>query len=277
MPEGDAVWRTARQLHRALAGERLVASDLRVPSLATRDLAGRETLEVVPRGKHLLHRLAGGITLHSHLRMEGSWRVVPGSRPPGWAARHTVRAVLRTASHVAIGDRLGMLDVVPTAQEHRVVGHLGPDLLDPGFDRDRALANLRQEPGRPIAEALLDQRNLAGIGTIFAAEPLFAHGVHPWAPVGELPDGTLDRLVDVTRRWLVLSCRAGRPTVGSPPGEPRVHGRQGLACPRCGHPVRVAPLGRQPRQRVLFYCPTCQGGHAPGDDGRPQAPLGHRR
>jgi endonuclease VIII len=280
VPEGDAVWRTARRLHRGLAGQVLLGSDLRVPRLATTDLGGRRTLEVVPRGKHLLHRVEGGLTLHSHLRMEGSWRVHRGARPPATATRHTVRAVLWTDGQVAVGDSLGMLDLVRTAEEHRVVGHLGPDLLDPGFDRAQALANLAREPGRTVTEALLDQRNLAGIGTIFASEPLFLHGVHPWASVAEVGPDTVAELVDTARRLLVTSCRLGRTTITGRTDlvdDAWVHGRVGLPCKRCGDTVRVAPIGAQPQQRVVFSCPTCQGGRAPTDDGGRQLPLGHGR
>ena len=112
MPEGDAVWRTARRLHGALAGTVLEGSDLRVPALATADLSGRRTIEVVPRGKHLLHRVEGDLTLHSHLRMEGSWRVHPVGRRHTLARTHTVRALLWTSARVAVGDSLGMLDLV---------------------------------------------------------------------------------------------------------------------------------------------------------------------
>lgn len=280
MPEGDAVWRTARRLHVALAGQVLTASDLRVPRLATSDLSGRATLEVVPRGKHLLHRVEGDLTLHSHLRMEGRWRLHRASRPPAAADRHTVRAVLSTSERVAIGDSLGMLDLVRTGQEDRVVGHLGPDLLDPAFDRDQALANVAGEPGRTITEALLDQGNLAGIGTIFASEPLFLHGVHPWATVADVGPAMIATLVDTARRLLVLSCRMGRTTItgrSDAVDDAWVHGRMGLPCKRCGDTIRVAPIGRQPRERLIFSCPTCQGGRAVTDDGSPQTPLGHAR
>lgn len=280
MPEGDSVWRSATRLHTALAGQAIEQSDLRVPRLATSDLSGRRTIEVVPRGKHLLHRIEGDLTLHSHLRMEGSWRVHRGSRAPAAAARHTVRAVLRTAGQVAIGDSLAMLDLVRTSQEDRVVGHLGPDLLDPAFDRDRALANLAEVPSRTVTEALLDQTNLAGIGTIFASEPLFLHGVHPWATVAEVGQQRIAEIVDTARRLLVLSCRMGRTTVtgrSDSVDDAWVHGRVGLPCKRCGDTIRLAPIGQQPRERVIFSCPTCQGGRAPSDDGSRQNPLGHGR
>lgn len=281
MPEGDAVWRTARRLHEGLAGEMLEGSDLRVPAHATADLSGRRTLEVVPRGKHLLHRVEGDLTVHSHLRMEGSWRIHPVGRRHALGTRHTVRALLWTARRVAVGDRLGMLDLVRTSEEHRVVGHLGPDLLDPAYDHAIALANVRSDPGRTITEACLDQRNVAGMGTIFTAEPLFLLGLNPWTPVGRLDEDQVSELLTTARRLLVLSCRSGRTTITGrgdvTEDDAWVHGRMGLPCKRCGTTVRLAPIGVQPQERVMFSCPTCQGGLAPTDDGSPQTPLGHGR
>lgn len=281
MPEGDAVWRTARRLHHGLAGDVLEGSDLRVPAHATADLSGRRTIEVVPRGKHLLHRVEGDLTLHSHLRMEGSWRVHPVTRRHALSGRHTVRALLWTTRRVAVGDSLGMLDLVRTSQEDRVVGHLGPDLLDPAYDAQRALDNVRSDPRRTITEACLDQGNVAGMGTIFTAEPLFLHGINPWTPVGGLDAAQVEELLATARRLLVQSCRAGRTTITGrgdvADDDAWVHGRVGLPCKRCGTAIRVASIGRQPTERVMFSCPRCQGGLAPTDDGRPQAPLGHRR
>lgn len=279
MPEGDAVWRTARRLHLALGGALLIGSDLRVPRLATVDLSGRRTIEVVPRGKHLLHRLDGDLTLHSHLRMEGRWRVTRTARPGKAARRHTVRAVLWTADHVAVGDRLGMLDLVRTSEEHQVVGHLGPDLLDPEYDRALALANVSADP-RTVTEACLDQRNVAGMGTIFTAEPLFLHGINPWTPARRLELDQVAAVLDTARRLLVLSCQTGRTTItgrSDVVDDAWVHGRVGLPCKRCGTMVRLAAVGRQPQERLMFYCPSCQGGMAPTDDGAPQTPLGHGR
>ena len=132
MPEGDTVWRTAHRLDTALRGGELTRSDLRWPSVAELDLRGASTVGVVPRGKHLLHRLDTGLTIHSHLRMEGQWRVVATPElTPGALANSTLRAALGTTAWTALGLRLGMLDVVPTAAEHTLVGHLGPDVLDP--------------------------------------------------------------------------------------------------------------------------------------------------
>ena len=282
MPEGDAVWRTARRLHTALAGAAVVASDLRVPALATVDLSGRRTVEVVSRGKHLLHRLEGDLTLHSHLRMEGRWKVYRGRGREAvrTSQRHTIRAIVTTGAVAAVGESLGMLDLVRTTREDQVVGHLGPDLLDPAYDGDVAVANLMRRPECTVTEALLDQRNLAGIGTIFASEPLFLHALHPWALVGEVGEDAVTEIVETARGLLVRSCRLGRTTITGRTDtldDAWVHGRVGLPCLRCATTIRLAPIGAQPRERVMFYCPSCQGGLAPTDDGARQEPLGHGR
>lgn len=267
MPEGDAVRRTARRLDAALAGQELTTADLRWPSVATagRLLVGRATLEVGTCGKHLLHRLDGGLTLHTHLRMEGTWRVMARDQAAtALSRRHDVRALLGTRDSLAVGLRLGMVDVVRTRDEGRLVGHLGPDVLADDFDADIAVANLVRS-GAPIAEALLDQRNLAGVGTIWASEGLFAQRLPPWQPAD--PENTTAVVAAIRR--LMTAAVSGRV-------EPRVHGRSGHPCPRCGATLRVAMDGPPTRERTIFYCPVCQGGLAPTDDGRPQAPLGAR-
>jgi endonuclease-8 len=266
MPEGDVVWRTARRLDEALAGRPLTRCELRWPSLATADLTGRQVLAVASAGKHLLTRFAGTasgppLTLHSHLRMEGSWHVHrTGER---WAARSPdgVRAVLANERWTAVGHRLGMLDLVRTADEAALVGHLGPDVLGPGWDPDAAAANLAADPDRAVGEALLDQRVLAGVGTFFMAESLFLRGTTPWTPVRDAGDpAELARLV----HRLLDSCR--RTPFQSTTGDTRrgrtqwVHGRSGRPCRRCGSVVRVAPIGRAPNERTAFYCPSCQRG-----------------
>ncbi|MGN6754651.1 MAG: DNA-formamidopyrimidine glycosylase family protein [Intrasporangium sp.] len=282
MPEGDTVWRTAQRLDAALGGKPIVVADLRWPDLSTADLRGRDTIEVVSRGKHLLHRIDGGLTLHSHLRMEGQWRIeATATLKPGWQRLPDLRALVAAADWTALGLRLGELDLVPTMRESDLVGHLGPDLLGLGWDAasaGRSVANLRV-CAVPIAEALLDQRNLAGLGTIWMAETLFAERVGPWVVAADLDEGRLSRIVD--RAHLLLD-QSRRHAVPSSTGSRRrgeslyVHGRSGRPCRRCGTPVRVAPLGAGLHDRVVFYCPTCQGGLGPTDDGRPQRPLGSR-
>lgn len=278
MPEGDSVYRAARRLHRAFASQELISADLRTPRLATAGpvLSGRVTVEVVARGKHVLHRFDGGLTLHSHLRMEGGWRVgrAGGHRSPA-ARRHTVRAVLSSANRTAIGDQLGMLNLIRSDAEDRVIGHLGPDLLDPDFDRDVAVDHLVMD-SRTIAEAMLDQRNLAGLGTIFTAEPLHQLRIHPWRTAGSLPRDLLASVVDTARDLLWRSAHDGRDrgirlhAVGSRSPESSVGWIQdsvGLPCRSCGAPLRKAEVGDAPRSRMLAYCWQCQGGQAPTDPG----------
>lgn len=285
MPEGDVVWRTAARLDAALSARVLVVADLRWPSLATADLTGRTVLETVARGKHILTRVSAephgdgpALTLHSHLRMEGSWRVDRTGATPGRRARSPdVRAVLGTAEWTATGVKLGMLDLVETRHEDQLVGHLGPDILGPDWDAAQVLVNLRATPDRTIGDALLDQRVLAGVGTFYLAETLFLAGRSPWTPISELDDRDLQRLVQRAHGLLHLNRdRVTQVTTGDarPGREAYVHGRSGRPCRRCGTPVRVAPLGRAPQDRVAFYCPRCQPGPHPTDDGHPQRPLG---
>ena len=280
MPEGDTVWRTAQRLHAALAGRVIVEADLRWPEISTADLRGRSTLEVVSRGKHLLHRIEGGVTLHSHLRMEGQWRVeATPALADRWRRNPQLRALVAAPDWTALGLRLGMLDLVATSDEATVVGHLGPDLLGTDWDLARAMANLRASQ-TSIGAALLDQRNLAGIGTLWASESLFLSGLGPWTPVTELTDEDLERVVSRAQRLLD---QARHHAIQSSTGirrhgeESYVHARSGRPCRRCGTSVRVAMIGPPMRERTMFYCPDCQDGLAPTDDGRPQRPLGSAR
>ncbi|MCW5950849.1 MAG: DNA glycosylase [Propionibacteriaceae bacterium] len=287
MPEGDSVWRTAHRLDDALSGRKLLGADLRWPGISTARLAGVIVAETVPRGKHILTRFDSGWTLHSHLRMDGSWVVrrtqpeqrigqrMSGRRPESMGSGF-VRAVLAGADYTAIGVDLGMLDLVRTREEHTLVGHLGPDLLDPSFDAELAVANLARAGGT-IGAALLDQTNLAGIGTIWASETLFAERLWPWTPTTTLTPEALARLVARAQRFLLGSIQHAVPSSTGIRQRGRstyVHGRSGRACLRCGGAVRVAPIGTPPRDRPMFYCPVCQGGLGPTDSGRALGPLG---
>ncbi|WP_406384391.1 DNA-formamidopyrimidine glycosylase family protein [Streptomyces sp. NBC_01618] len=263
MPEGDTVRQTANRLHSALSSRVLTRSDLRVPRFATADLTGRTVLDVISRGKHLLTRIEGGLTLHSHLQMEGAWRVyAPGERWRGGPA-HQIRAVLANAKHTAVGYRLPVLELLRTRDEEQAVGHLGPDLLGPDWNADTALHNLLSDPARPLGEALLDQRNLAGIGNIYKAELCFLARATPWLPVGDLASPTVARLITTAKQLLEANRdRPMRTTTGAVPrryGPSErlwVYGRANRPCLRCGTPIRTADQDERP----AYWCPRCQSG-----------------
>ncbi|MFE1752452.1 Fpg/Nei family DNA glycosylase [Streptomyces anandii] len=270
MPEGDTVWQAARRLHDALAGKVLTRSDFRVPKYATVDLSGRTVLNTVSRGKHLLTRVEGGLTLHTHLRMEGAWKVYgTGERWKGGPA-HQIRVVLANADRSAVGYRLPVLELLRTPDEDRAVSHLGPDLLGPDWDPEAALANLLADPARELGEALLDQRNLAGIGNVFKSELCFLLGVTPWLPVGALPSDRAARLPGLAKRLLEANRdRPVRRTTGLRGHDLFVYGRAPRPCLRCRTSVRVADQGDGSQERPTYWCPTCQAGPAPAP-GSPQ-------
>ncbi|WP_432158107.1 Fpg/Nei family DNA glycosylase [Streptomyces sp. bgisy153] len=264
MPEGDTVWQAAQRLDTALGGKVLTRTDLRVPRHATVDLTGRTVLEVAARGKHLLTRVEGGLTLHSHLKMDGAWKVFAHGQRWSGGPGHQIRAILGTADRTAVGYRLPVLDLLRTADESRTVGHLGPDLLGPDWDPERALTNLLSDPGRPLGEALLDQRNLAGIGNVYKSELCFLLGVTPWLPVGALPADRAGKLPALAQRLLEVNRdRPVRNTTGRRGQDLFVYGRAPRPCLRCGTPVRVAEQGDGSRERPTYWCPSCQPGPAP--------------
>ncbi|MFK0118840.1 Fpg/Nei family DNA glycosylase [Streptomyces sp. NPDC090994] len=277
MPEGDTVWQATERLHDALAGKVLTVTDFRVPQYATVDLTGRTVLDVTPRGKHLLTRIEGGLTLHSHLRMDGAWKVfAPGRRWSGGPA-HQIRVVLGTADRTAVGYRLPVLELLRTADEDRAVGHLGPDLLGPDWDADRALANLLADPARPLGDALLDQRNLAGIGNVYKSELCFLLGVTPWLPVGDLPADRAAALPALAVRLLAANRdRPVRNTTGRRSPHLFVYGRAPRPCLRCGTSIRVADQDDGSRDRPTYWCPTCQQGPAPSPTSPATRRLGSR-
>ncbi|PZE23700.1 DNA-formamidopyrimidine glycosylase family protein [Curtobacterium sp. MCBD17_028] len=258
MPEGDTVYRAAHKLHAALAGKVLTRTDFRVPAFATVDLTGRVVDEVVPRGKHILHRI-GDVTVHSHLKMEGRWDVyAPGDR---WRRpAHQARAVLDAEGVSTVGFTLGVLEIVPREHEDTIVGHLGPDLLGPDWDPARAEANLVADPARPIGLALLDQRVMAGLGNVYRNELCFLRGVLPTRPVGEVHDPT--RVVALAERLIVANRdRSNRVTTGNTrPGQRFwVYGRDGKPCLRCGTRIRYGTLGEDALSlRDTYWCPRCQ-------------------
>ncbi|WP_310964634.1 DNA-formamidopyrimidine glycosylase family protein [Nocardioides terrisoli] len=255
MPEGDTVWQAAKRLRR-LDDQILVHTDFRLPSLATTDLAGSRVLTTRSRGKHLLTRLDSGLSLHSHLKMEGSWAV--HDRGARWRKpAHTARVVLQTESLEAVGSQI-VLDLLPSDREDEYVGRLGPDLLGDDWDPDEAVRRLAAQPAVPLADALLDQRNLAGIGNVYKCELCFLTGVDPHRPVGEVSD--LQRLVSLARRVLLANRdRVDRVTTGRTRRGERtwVYGRRG-PCLRCGTPIEYDELGPPGAERGTWWCPRCQ-------------------
>lgn len=270
MPEGDTVYRAAARLHQALAGQQLVSTDFRVPSLATVDLAGCTVREVVPRGKHLLMRLQPpssadrqfrrpGLTLHSHLLMEGRWDLYAAAER--WKKpAHTARVILKTRELAAVGFDIAQVKLVPTEQEADLIGHLGPDLLGDGWDPQQALDNLGANPAAGLGQALLDQRIMAGVGNVYRSEILFLRRLHPLTPVGQVAD--LREVVGIARRLLwVNKDRSRRVTTGQArTRDPLwVYGRAGKPCLRCATPIRLLkiPSGTG-SERDCYWCPQCQ-------------------
>ncbi|MBF6125364.1 DNA-formamidopyrimidine glycosylase family protein [Nocardia brasiliensis] len=255
MPEGDTVYFAAARLRAALEGKTLTSSDFRVPRYATVDLSDQVVQSVGSYGKHLFIRTPT-VSVHTHLKMEGIWRVFHcGQR---WTRpRVTARLVLRTDEVEAVGFSLGKVEVLRLADEHTVIDHLGPDLLGPNWDVAEVMARLQRQPEQSIGVALLDQRNLAGIGNIYRSEICYLRRVHPATPVGAVPD--LLALVHEAHRVL-------NKAVHEPPWRPLAYGRTRWPCQRCGTQITVRLLGDTApetdrlakRERGIYFCPRCQ-------------------
>jgi len=260
VPEGDTVYQTAKRQNEALAGLELTGFELRVPKFAAADLTGETVHEVVSVGKHLFHRI-GDWSLHSHLKMEGSWRLVPaGAKWPKPAFQ--ARAVLHTTSVTSIGFELGITELLPRDEERTVTDRLGPDLLGADWsDASAAEAATRLEahPEDPVFVAVLDQTNLAGIGNVYANELCFLRGILPATPMAEVDAAAL---VALARRVMLANRdRFPRVTTGDtrPSRRTWVYGRTGQACLRCGSILLGGELGARPGQeRVVTWCPICQ-------------------
>jgi endonuclease VIII len=266
VPEGDTVYVLARRLDAALRGRVLSTGELRVPTRADEDLAGRTVLVHETHGKHLLTRLSGGLTLHTHLRMSGSWTLSRTGRwlPP--AVMPDVRVVLRTDGPAAYGVRLPVVELVRTRDEHLVVGHLGPDPLRTDWDHALAVRRLQADPEKPLAAALLDQRCVAGFGNLWANELCFLRGHSPWTPVRDVDVDALLRLGTRALRHSAHVPGAMQVTTGNRrKGDQHwVAGRAGRPCLRCATTVRVVPeVPGDPGQRRTWWCPNCQPGPTP--------------
>lgn len=253
------MWLAARRVDEALAGHELTRGEFRVPQLAVLDLVGATVTEVRSRGKHMLTRFTDGHTLHSHFRMDGTWHIYPTGRAWRGGPEHSIRAILSTADRDCVGYRLHDLSYLPTDEEHRIVGHLGPDLLGPDWDAEEALNRLRANPTAEIGVALLDQRNLAGIGTLYRTEGLYLSGIAPQRTVGEVED--LPGVVSRIRRLLLANRERPEQSTTGRTGRGQSHWifeRARQPCRRCGATIRTGEQGPPPYQRVSYWCPTCQ-------------------
>ncbi len=252
MPEGDTVFRTAARLRAALVGQTLTRCDVRVPRYADVDLSGHRVDEVISRGKHLFIRV-GPASIHSHLKMDGSWRLTAVGAPLRQA--HKIRIMLQANAIAALGIDLGVLEILDRDRDQDAVAHLGPDLLGADWDPRRAAANLAADPDRGLAPALLDQRVMAGVGNVYANELCFLFGRRPSSAVHTLTDP----LRVVTRARDVLwanRLRQKRTTTGNTRQGQQlwVYGRRGQPCRRCGTPISRSGEA----DRVRYWCPSCQ-------------------
>jgi endonuclease VIII len=256
MPEGDTIHRAARRVGEALVGKEIVAIETPNPRHA-RDrwpdrLRGRSVRRVEAQGKHLLIRFEGELTLHSHLRMRGHWGVY--RRGERWRrAPHRAWLVIRTPEHEVVefdGPVLELMTDSRTRFDRRLAA-LGPDLLAERFEEQTFLHRLREDdPARGIGEALLDQRNVAGIGNAWKAEGCFLAGVDPWRRLAEVPNDEALRLVRLIRGLMRESVTGGGPK------DAQVYRRAGLPCPRCG--ARIRARGQGDDNRTTYWCPACQ-------------------
>ncbi len=256
MPEGDALHRAARRLQ-VLVGEQLAVEAMHPRALATgvaARLDGRVLEAVEAHGKNLLLRFEGGPVLRSHLRMNGSWRVVPaGAETPGrpWLvlSGREQKAVLRGGAVLELTDR--------------ATRSLGPDILDDPPDLDAMTARLRAAGDlRELGDALLDQRLVAGIGNLWRAEALWEAQLSPWRPLGGTTDAELRAVLGHAARLMRASLDGRRP-------ERRVYRRAGRPCPRCGE--TILSRGQGDDNRIAYWCPRCQpAASSRGEGGRGQ-------
>ena len=256
MPEGDTIRRLADKISRRFAGERCERCVTRDPRLVGVDLTGVTLVGADAVGKHLFIRFDNGYTLHSHLRMNGSWTVGPTAAEPEW--RRRIELWMQTGRLTGID--LPVVELLTTEHEHQVVGHLGPDLcaVEPP-DLDEVVDRIRREPAVALATAQLDQRNVAGFGNVYAIEVPFIAGVSPNQPVGSI--GALDELVGLGAALIRTSAERGpQNTTGRRlnTADQWIYGKRGRPCPICATTLDGYDERESPWQRVSVWCPDCQ-------------------
>ena len=271
MPEGDTIFRAARTLHRALAGRMVTRFDSVYPALTRVDhdkpLVGRTIDAVSSRGKHLLMAFSGGLVLHTHMRMHGSWHIYrTGER---WRApSHDMRIVIGAEPYVAVAFNVPVAEFLTAGQlaTHPQIQALGPDLADPSFNRGEVRRRFDEHPLEPVHDVLLNQRVLSGIGNVLKSEVLFVTRLNPFTLVRDLDATAFDHLIDTSLRLMKMNIVEsasmtpvfGRRTTGSldPRAKLFVYGRGGKPCRRCGTPIESAKTGAD--ARLTYWCPKCQ-------------------
>ncbi len=287
MPEGDSVLQLAERL-KWMPGREVLRSDFRVPRLATESLVEETVTAVWPYGKHLFMQFGDRI-VHTHLKMEGVWAIhATGSQ---WRRpSYTARIVLRLSPQhpggppiEVVGHDLGFVRMFPSSFYDATIAHLGPDILDPNWSsemwrdsgrsgRDESVRRILRRPERSLGAALLDQKNVAGIGNEYRAEVMFLLGLHPATPVGAAGAEKVEHAVDLSRR--VMWENRWEPhrvfTGDRRPGMTTyVFGRAAKSCRRCGEVVEQSSLGGRfaggdpdidsaELERIIWWCPNCQ-------------------
>lgn len=261
MPEGDTIRRLADRVTARFVGEQCQRSTMRDPRLVGADFTGSRLIDADAVGKHLLLRFDNGVTLHSHLLMHGTWQLGRRAQVAEWKRRVEMR--METGWMTAID--VPILGTIPTRDEERIVGHLGPDLCGPTEpDIAGMTTRLDRDPSVALATALLDQRNIAGFGNVYAVEVPFICGVSPFRPVGEI-DG-LDQVVATGTALIRTNARRGpQNTTGRrlQTDQHWVYGHARRPCPWCSTVLRGAGEADTPWGRVTTWCPSCQPADGP--------------
>ena len=257
MPEGDTIAYAANRIRPVLEGR--VPDEIRTPQPRhaldrwPSRLEGRAVSSVDTYGKHLFLRFEGDLVLHSHLGMTGVWGVYGPGRKWGRSARRAW-IVFTSAGHEVVefdGPLLELITEGRTRFDQRLAA-LGPDVLAAEFDFRRFLARVRaDDQTRTLGDALLDQRNVAGIGNIWKAEGCWEAAVDPWRPVSGVSDAEMVAIIDAVRPRMTRSATLGHRAI-----DPRVYGLAGRPCPRCGTPI--AARGQGDANRTTYWCPGCQ-------------------
>jgi endonuclease-8 len=274
MPEGDTIHRAADTLQRAIGGQVVTRFESVLPKLTRADadapIRGRTVERVEARGKHLLIWFSGDLVLRTHMRMNGSWHIYrPGER---WQRPHRdMRIVIETPAMHAVAFTVPVAEFVTSRDlaNHDIVAELGPDPLSDTFSAEQAIERMHAHGDIEIADVLLDQSVIAGIGNVFKSEVLFGARVNPFVPVSQLTREQLAEIVAVATRFMRANVVSGvasgfsrtasmRRTTGraDPSARLWVYGRGGQPCRRCGTAISRQKQG--PCARSTYWCPKCQ-------------------